>query len=191
MKLISRSGLIASAILFIAVSAHAQTRIYATSGTVTALHPKARIVEVNTDDGSSGHFRWEVPPGPPLDFSKTVSVDSIAADKFAAVGDHAIVYYYGDGDLRTIVALHDLGTIKVTKTMGTVVKLNRKERTLIVKKASGDTATFHLGPKTVGATSDGVVADLKFDFDKNQNVLVVSAQQNGEDTAVLILPVTL
>ena len=168
--------------------AHAQERVYALSGTVTSINPKIQMTEVDTDDGSTGHFRWLKVPGPAVDFNKSVSADAVPPEKFTAKGDHAIVYYFGEGDVRTLVALRDLGAGPVEKSIGTVVKLNRHDRLLTIKKDSGGEVSFHLDSKTVADTSTGVMEDFRFDLSKGASVLVISAQANGADMALLIVP---
>ena len=68
------------------------------------------MTEIDTDDGTSGHFEWLTKPGGAIDFDKAVSADAIAADKFTTRDTHVIVYYCGVGDVRTMVALRDVGT---------------------------------------------------------------------------------
>jgi hypothetical protein len=167
--------------------AHAQERVHALSGTVTSINPKIQMIEVATDDGSPGHFRWMKNPTS-IDFDKTVSADATAADKFTTKGDHVIVYYFGDGDLRTAVALHDLGDGAVEKSTGTVVKLNRHEHLLTIKNNAGAEVSFHVDPKTVADTANGVTQDFKFDLSKGDQVRVTAAQANGNGTALLITP---
>jgi hypothetical protein len=188
MKFIFKSCLTAACMTLPISLAHAQERIYAVSGTVTSINAKIEMTEVDTDDGTSGHFRWIKKPGPAIDFSKSVSADATAPDKFTGKGDHAIVYFFGEGDVRTVVALRDLGASPVEITTGAVVKLNRKEHLLTIQKASGAQASFHLDPKTVADTPDGVKEDLKFDFNKGDSIRVTSSQVNGNDTASLIVP---
>jgi hypothetical protein len=188
MKLIVESCLIAICLGVAIPAANAQARIYAVSGTVTSINPKIQMTEVDTDDGTTGHFRWIATPGPAIDFNKNVSADATPADKFATKGDHAIVYFFGEGDVRTVVALRDIGAGPVEVTTGTVLKLNRKERVLTMKKTSGEEATFHLDVKTVVGTPDGVMEDLKFDLNKGDSIRVTSAQEKGSDTALLIVP---
>jgi Tfp pilus assembly protein PilE len=188
MKFSFNSCLIAACLTLPLCVAHAQERIYAVSGTVTGINPKIQMTEVDTDDGTTGHFRWIKTPGPAIDFNKTVSADATPPDKFTTKGDHAIVYFFGEGDVRTVVALRDLGAGPVEITTGAVVKLNRKERTLTIQKAAGAQVSFHLDPKTVADTTNGVMEDLKFDFNKGDSIRVASAQVNGSDTALLIVP---
>ena len=124
-----KSCLIATCFALLTTVSHAQERVHALSGTVTSINPKTSMMEIETDDGSPGHFRWMKTGGAAIEFDKTVSADSTAADKFTEKGHHVIVYYYGQDTVRTIVALHDLGDGSVQKSKGTVVKLNRRDRT--------------------------------------------------------------
>lgn len=187
-KLIFKLCLFAAACVITVSSACAQERVYAVSGTVTSINPKIQMTEVDTDDGTTGHFRWIAKPGPAIDFNKSVSADATQPDKFTAKGDHAIVYFFGEGDVRTLVGLHDLGSAPVTITTGNVVKLNRKDHTLTLKKSSGEEVVFHLDPKTVVATTDGVMEDFKYDINKGDPVRVTSTQSSGADTAWLVMP---
>jgi hypothetical protein len=167
--------------------AHAQEMVHALSGVVSSINPKIQMIEVKTDDGSPGHFQW-MKKDPSVDFDKTVSADSTAASKFTTVGDHVIVFYFGDGDVRTVVAVHDLGKAPVEKSTGTVVKLNRHEHLLTIKNSAGAEVSFHLDPKTVADTATGVMEDYKFDLNKGDQVFVTAEQANGSDTALLIVP---
>lgn len=170
-------------------NAQAQERVHALSGKVTSIYPKIGMIDVATDDGSSGHFRW-VKPGTAIDFDKAVSEDAISPDKFSSTGDRVIVYYVGDGTIRTAVALHDLGTKPVTLTTGTVVKLSRHDRILTLKNSAGTELDLKLDPKTVADTPTGVVEGLKFDLSKGDPVRVTSQQKDGGgQVAVLIAPV--
>jgi hypothetical protein len=188
MKTLFKTCLVAICFALVGSVANAQEMVHALSGTVTAIYPKVGIIEVNTDDGSSGHFQCRKSSGPSVDFDKAVSENATAADKFTMKGHHVIVYYFGDGDVRTAVALHDLGAGSIEKSTGTVVKLNRHDHLLTIKNSSGVEVTFHLDPKTVADTATGVTEDFKFDFSKGDSVRVTAAQTNGSDTALLIVP---
>jgi hypothetical protein len=189
MKAAVRVSLLA-AFLYAGTSiALAQERIHAVSGTVTAINPKIEMTEIETDDGSSGHFKWIKKPGASIDFDKNVNADAVPAEKFATKGAHVILYYYGEGQVRTVVALHDLGDGSIQKSSGTVIKLDRHEHVLTIKNSTGSEVTYHLSPKTVGDTATGVMEGYKFDFDKGNQVRVLAAQTNGEQAALLIVPV--
>jgi hypothetical protein len=183
-----KSCLIATCFALVTTVSHAQERVHAISGTVTAIHPKISMMEIATDDGSSSHFRWTKTGEASLEFDKTVRADTTEADKFTTMGHHVIVYYYGEGTVRTVVALHDLGDGSVQKSSGTVVKLNRRDRTLTIKNEAGTELSFHLDPKTVADTATGVTQGFKYDLSKGEQVLVTATPGEGSDTALLIAP---
>lgn len=182
------SCLIATVFCLTASIANAQQRVHALSGTVASINLKIGMIEIDTDDGSSGHFELQR-KAVPIDFDKNVSADATPAEKFTAKGAHVIVYYFGEGEVRTIVALHDLGDSALDKTTGTIVKLNRHDRLLIIKSSAGTEQSFRLDPKTVADTPIGVAEDLKFDLDKGSPVRVTAAKADGNATALLIAPV--
>lgn len=169
--------------------AAAQETVHAVSGTVISIHPKVAMMALKTDDGSSGDFKCVDPANHPLNFNKEVKANSIAADKFTEQGAHVIVYYFGDGDVRTAVAIRDLGKAAVTEISGTVLKFNRHDRSLLLKSSDGKEEAFSLSPETVGDTPTGVAQNFKFDFSKGNAVTVTAAQTGSTLTALLIEPV--
>ena len=188
MKWLSRAFLFATCFSLASSIAIAQAKVHALSGTVARIHPKIQMTDIDTDDGSSGGFEWLSKSGVSIDFDKAVSADTVAADKFTTLQTQVIVYYCGDGDVRTIVALHDLGTEPLLKSTGTVVKLDRHEHLLTIKNSTGGEETFHIDPKTVVDTETGVVTNNKFDLGKGNHVRVLATQANGGQTALLITP---
>jgi hypothetical protein len=179
---------VATCFTLAASAAVAQEIVHALSGTVTSVNAKIKMTEINTDDGTSGHFEWLKSSSASLNFDKSVKSDATDADKFTSKGDHVIAYFIGDGDVRTIVALRDLGSGPIEKTSGTVVKLNRHDHLLTIKNGAGAEESFHLDPKTVVDTMTGVLEDLKFDFSRGDQVRVTAAPANGGETALLIAP---
>jgi hypothetical protein len=149
------------------------------------------MTEIDPDDGSSGHFEWLTKAIGPIDFDKSVSADAIAVDKFTTRDTHVIVYYCGEEDARTLVALHDLGAGPLANSTGTVVKLDRHEHLLTIKNSKGGEESFHLDPKTVADTESGVTTNYKFDLSKGNRVRVLATQSNGSSTALLITPADL
>ena len=188
MKLLSRAVLFATCFSLAATIAHAQQMIHAVSGTVTTIHPKIQMTDIETDDGSAGSFEW-TKPGISMNFDKSVSADATAADKFTALQAHVIVYYYYAGDVRTVVALHDVGTGPFVKSIGKVVKLDRREHQLTIQNSKGGEETFTIDAKTVADTETGVVTNYKFDYNKGVQVHVLAMQANGSQTALLIAPI--
>lgn len=170
-----------------ALTAAAQDIVHALAGTVTGINPKIKMTEIATDNGTSGHFEW-LKSGDSINFDKSVRADAVDADKFTNKGAHVIVFFVGDGEIRTIVALRDLGSGPLEKTSGTVVKLNRHDRVLTIKNSAGAEETFRLDAKTVGDTTNGVSEDFKFDFSKGDEVRVTAAPSGGGETALLIAP---
>jgi hypothetical protein len=188
MRMFLRACVIPICFCLTASIAFAQERVHALSGTLTSINPKIGMIEIKTDDGSSGHFEWLKKSDPPVDFDKSVSADATAADKFTTKGTHVIVYYFGDGQLRTAVALHDLGAAAIDGSSGTVLKFSRHDHLLTIKNAAGAEESFHLDPKTVADTANGVTEGYKFDFSKGDQVRVTFTQANGSETALLIAP---
>lgn len=186
MKVLWRVCLVAALCSLAASVAIAQQRVHALSGTVTAIHPKIAMISIEMEDGSSMHFHWLKQSDGPVEFDKNVSADATAADKFATNAAHVIVYYFGEGDVRTAVALRDLGSGPIEKKSGAVVKFNRHEHLLTIKNSSGAQESFHIDPKTVTDTATGVAENFKFDFSKGDPVRVTAAMVNGSGTALLI-----
>lgn len=176
-------------LLCLSSAASAQQMIHAVSGTVKAIYPKAYMLEIVTDDGSSGHFQWEAKPNKKVDFNKDVSADATAIESFSHKGAHVIVYYYGQGEIRNVVAVHDLGDTTVTALQGSVVKLDKHDRVLTIKVDSGTEQQLHLDPKTVvDTTTSGVQQGFRYGLDKGQAVSVTTTESNGTQMALLISP---
>jgi hypothetical protein len=171
--------------------ATAQERIHALSGTVTSINPKIQMTEIDTDDGSSAHFQWLKKSDGSIDFDKHVSADATDADKFTTKGTHVIVYYFGEGEVRTVVALHDLGTGPMGKSVGTIIQWNHHDHLLRIKNSTGGEESFHLDSQTVVDAASGVVKDFKFDLNKGDSARVLATQSNGSNTALLIVPAIL
>jgi hypothetical protein len=188
MKLLSKIVLLATCFSLAPSIAIAQQRVHALSGTLKTIYPKIQMTEIDTDDGSSGHFQWLKKSDGAIDFEKNVSADAIAADKFTTKDTHVIVYFCGEGEVRTIIALRDLGAGPLANSTGTVVKLDRHEHLLTIKNSKGGEESFHIDPKTVADTEYGVATNYKFDLSKGTQVRVLSTQANGSQTALLITP---
>ncbi len=123
-----------------------------------------------------------------VDFDKTVKADSTEADKFTTTGAHVILYFYGDGDVRNVVALHALGKGPFISDRGTMVKVDRHEHLITIKNSAGADEVFHIDPKTMADTANGVVEGYKLDFDKGDLVQVTATPAGADKTALLIAP---
>jgi hypothetical protein len=189
MKTLFRAGLFTTLFFLAGSFAFAQTRIHAVSGTVTAIHEKIGMIDIITDDGSSGHFEFLKKTDPPVDFDKNVRANAVDVDKFTNKGAHVILFFVGEGDIRTAVAVHDLGNGAFAESTGSVVRVNRHDHLLTIKNSTGVEVSFHIDPKTVADTPTGVVEGSKLDYSKGDQVHVTAAQANGGETAVLVAPV--
>ena len=134
--------------------------VHAVSGTVTTIHPKIRMTDIETDDGPP-EASDATKPGVSMNFDKSVSADAVAVDKFTTLQAHVIVYYYYVGDARTLVALRDVGTGHFVKSSGRVVKLDRHDHLLTIQNSKGGEEKFTLDAKTVADTETGVVTRLQ------------------------------
>ena len=108
-NLLIRFSLVAFCLSTAVTAASAQKNVHAISGTVSAVMPNFRMIEVTTDDGTAAHFQWMRKADGSINFDKNVSADSTSGNDAAVKGDHVIVYYFGDGDPRIAVAIHSLG----------------------------------------------------------------------------------
>jgi len=167
-------------------AAAAQEVVHALCGTVLSINSTAKTITVSTDDGSEGVFRALTDSKVPLDFDKKIRAEATSADAFTKNGDRVIVYYFGDGELRTAVALQDLGNGPFEKSSGTIVKLNRHAHLLTVKNNSGVEETFQLSQKTVAETALGAVEGSEFAPEDGDQVRVTATPANGSATALFI-----
>ena len=188
MSVFCKAALCAICFSLVTPFAIAQERVHAVSGTVTSINPKIGMIEIDTDNGSSGHFKWMKNQGISIDFDKDVKAEATDADKFTATGAHVIVYFVGDGEVRTAVALHVLGNGPFESDKGIVVKVNRHDHLITIKTGSGADESFRIDPKTVADTTTGVVVGFKLDFDKGQPVQVTATPSGTDKTALLIAP---
>jgi hypothetical protein len=160
---------LAAAVLAVPTSfASAQEMIHALAGTVDNVDQKDGTIAINTDDGSRGTF--------------------IPAAEFTSKSEHVIVYYIGDSEVRTAVAVKDLGHAALEKDTGTVVRFDKHAHLLTIKNDKGTELSFHIAPNTVTETSTGAVEGFKFDLDKGQSVRITATGANGDETALFIVP---
>ncbi len=164
-------------------AATAQEVVHALTGTVTAMN-LGKTIQIDTDDGADVIFKDLTKSNVSLEFDKDLRAQATSADRFNTKGTHVIVYYFGEGDLRTAVALQGLPPGELKKTIGTVVKFDKHQRLMTVESASGSVQSFHITPATVIETSVGAVAGHRFDPQKRDPVRVTAAPGTG--TALFI-----
>jgi uncharacterized protein YrzB (UPF0473 family) len=154
-------------------------------GTVRSINSTAHTITVDTDDGSEGFFKDLTNTSVSLDFDKRIRADTAAA-AFTKNGVRAIVFYFGDSDVRTAVALQNLGIGPFQNSSGTVVRFHRNEHVLTLERNSGDEESFQIIPKTVAETALGAVTGYELDFHDGDRVRVTAAPSNRGEEALLI-----
>jgi hypothetical protein len=145
-----------------------------------------KTIEVDTDDGSEVEFKDLTKSNIPLEFEKDLRAQAASADSFNTKGAQVIVYYFGEGDLRTAVALQGLPSGPLKRTIGTVVQFDKRQHLLKVESTAGAVQSFHIDPKTVVETAVGAVGGRRFDPEKRDQVRVTAAPAKGTETAVFI-----
>jgi outer membrane lipoprotein-sorting protein len=172
--------------LLTTLPATAQEVVHALYGTVRSINSTAKTITVATDDGSEGLFKDFTRSNVSLDFDKRIRAEASTVDAFTKNGVQVIVYYFGNSDVRTAVALQDLGSGPFEKSSGTVTKFHRNEHVLTLKNKSGVEETFHLSPKTVAETAMGAVEGYELDLENGDQVRVTAAPVGGGETALFI-----
>jgi hypothetical protein len=166
-------------------AATAQEVVHALTGTVTSMN-LGKTIQVDTDDGPIVEFKDLTKSSIPLEFDPKLRAQATSADRFNTKKSHVIVYYFGEGDLRTAVALQGLPPGTMKRTIGTVAKFEKHQRLLTLQTASGSAQSFHIDPATVVETAVGVVEGRKFDPQKGDQVRVTAAPAQGTATALFI-----
>jgi hypothetical protein len=160
--------------------------VHALAGTVQNINAAAKTITVITDDGSGGTFKDITASLGAIEFDKVIRADATEAGAFKDKGVRAIVYYCGDGDVRTVVAVRSLGTGPFTKSSGTVVKFDKRQHLLTIQDKSGTTQSFKITQGTVAETDAGAAEGLKFDPNKGEQIRVTATEANGTMTALFI-----
>jgi hypothetical protein len=185
-KGIARISIFLGCLSLAGLGAAAQEVVHALAGTVNNIDPSAKTITVITDDGSGGTFKDMTNSHVSMEFDKSLRTDTVSAGDFKKSGARVIVYYYGFGNLRTVVALRSLGQGPFTKTSGTVIKFNKGDHSISVKDASGAVEVFKLTKDSVAETGSGVTEGLKFEPEKGDQVRVTSTQAGGVADALFI-----
>ena len=178
--------LVVGCILSVAIAATAQEVVHALTGTVRSIDPASKTITIFTDNGSEGLFKDLTNPKLKVDFDKKLRTDASTVDTFKGKGAYAVVFYFGDGDVRTAVALRNLGSGPFTNNLGSVVRLDGREHLLFIKNKSGLVKSFKIASDTVAETDLGVVNGFKFQPQKDDQVRVVATMVNGTPTALFV-----
>lgn len=171
---------------FFAVAAPAQQVVHALTGTVSSIDNMAKTLVVFQDNGSQGEFKDQTSEKAHLAFDKKIALEATRADDFKKKGAYVIVFYYGDNDDRTAVALKNLGAGPFSAAEGTLVKFDSKGHSIALKDSSGTVQTFKITDQTVAEGYLGVVEGAKFQAQKGDHVRVVASSESGTPTALFM-----
>jgi Cu/Ag efflux protein CusF len=185
-KVLLRFSILAGCFLLASLAATAQEVEHALVGTVSSIDATAKTITVKTDDGSEVLFKDMISSKTRIEFDKNVRKDATVADEFKKSGAYVIVYYFGIGNVRTVVALRSLGPGPFTKSTGTVVKFESKEHSISIKGESGVVESFKITSNTVAETDDGAIEGLKLRPNKGDLVQVTATAADGNATALFI-----
>jgi hypothetical protein len=139
----------------------AQEIIHARAGQVIKVNPASKTLTLKAADGSTIVFQDVAEPEPAMFFDKAVRSKTVAARSFNTVGAYVVVFYYGY-DVPTAVAVEDLGTKTLNRTVGTVAEFDRHKRTLTLKEAAAQPQELAVSDNTIVDTPEGVVRSATF-----------------------------
>ncbi len=168
------------------VAATAQEVVHALTGTVSSVDGLSKTLTVFQDNGSEGQFKDMTSAKTRVVIDKKIALDTSSIDAIKKKGAYVIVFYYGDNDDRTAVALKNLGAGPFTSTEGTVTKFEAKQHSITLQDQSGAMQTFKIADNTVAEGYMGVVDGYKFQASKGDHVRVVGTTENGAVTALFM-----
>ena len=167
------------------IAAKAQEVVHALTGTIKSIDAGGKTITIFTDKGSEATFQCLTNPQTRLVFDKKIRADAKAADTFKDMG-YVIVFYFGNSDVRTAVALRALGAGPFTSGAGTVVKFAARARSVSIKDESGAIQSFKLTADTVAETGVGVLDGSKFHSNEGDRVRIVAKAEDGSPSALFI-----
>ena len=89
------SILLAGAIALGSQTASGQMVVHAVSGTVKAINPSSKSIDVQVEDGTNGHFKTSSKSSVKLSFDNDLRGDAVDATAFHDLDSFVVVYYYG------------------------------------------------------------------------------------------------
>lgn len=182
----SALALMTIALTIFCTSLSAQMVVHAMSGTVKAINPQAKTMDITIDSGDTSEFNLPGAGKVNIDFDKALESDSVNPDKFQQIGDFVVVYYYGYDNNRTAVAVKDLGKGPFEKIEGSVTNYDKHDRTMTVKDGSGKSASFVLSDHLVVDTGESVAPGRNFGPHKGDYVRVTYTTSGDKNTAVFL-----
>jgi hypothetical protein len=186
LRWVLRTCFLGGCISLASLAATAQEVVHALAGTVTSIDTVAKTITAKTDDGSEGLFKDLMNSNTLIQFDKNIRTDATAADEFKKSGARVIVYYFGIGKVRTVVALRSLGPGPFTISSGTVVKYDKTAHTFSIRDKSGAITTFNISSDMVVETSMGAAERTVFQPANGDPVRVTSTIVIGNATALFI-----
>lgn len=173
-------------LLFPAPQLVAQEIVHALCGTVTSINTADKTITLFQDSGSRVTFKVMSSPNTRIAFDKKIAEEVTAAKEFQKQGAYVILFYFGNEESRTAVALKSLGSGPFSSTTGEVTKWNGHDNTVSVRDKDGTIHSFKVDAQTVAETYMGVVNGSRFDVDKGEHVRLVSSMKNGSPAALFI-----
>lgn len=186
LKTALRGCVFAGCLGVLAVAAPAQQVVHALTGTVSSIDNLSKTLIVFQDNGAQGEFKDMTNEKSHLAFDKKIAIETTPADDFKKKGAYVIIFYYGDSDDRTAVALKNLGAGPFTSAEGTLVKFDGKGHSISVKDNAGAVQTFKITDQTVAEGYMGVVEGVKFPAQKGDQVRIVASSESGTQTALFM-----
>lgn len=168
------------------VPAKAQEVVHALTGTVSSINSAAKTITLFQDNGSQGVFNDIGSSKTHFSLDKKIAARTSAVGGFNKNGAYVIVFYFGNGDSRTAVALKNLGAGPFTSAVGRVANFEGRAHTIAVTDAAGAVQTFRINGDTVAEGSLGVEEGLKFQVQKGDRVRVVGTTVDGSLTALFL-----
>jgi DNA-binding beta-propeller fold protein YncE len=164
----------------------AQEVVHALTGTVSSIDSITKTVTVFTDSGNHAEFKDMTDSKAHINLDKKIRIDTASADIFKTAGSYVIVFFFGDNDVRTAVAVRGLGKGPFTSAVGTVVRFDGRGHSISLKDETGAEQTFKLSSDTVAETGMGVMDGTKFQAQKGDAVRIVASTVDGSPTALFI-----
>jgi Cu/Ag efflux protein CusF len=186
LKAALRGGVFAGCLGVLAIAAQAQQVVHALTGTVSSIDTLSKTMTIFQDNGSQSDFKDMTNEKAHFAFDKKIALEATPADDFKKKGAYVIVFYFGDNQDRTAVALKNLGAGPFTSAEGSLVKFDVKGHSISLKDSSGALQTFKLTDQTVAEGYMGVVEGSKFQAQKGDQVRIVASTESGTPTALFM-----
>ena len=180
------ASVLAGCVAFAGPGATAQAVIHAVTGTVTSVDSTGKTINVLLDNGSRSVFSELNNPKTRISYDKHLLDDTISGEAFDKKDAYAIIFYIGERDQPTAVALRTLGAGPFTSAIGEVTAFSGKDHSISVKDKTGAVQTFKLTTDTVAEGNLGAVPGAKFSADKGDHVRIVGAAKDGNPIAVFV-----